>query len=54
MGGWVGGWVEERKEEEVGVVVCGPDGLMREARDTVVGLQKSGRVVDLHEEVFYW
>ena len=43
VGGWVGGWVG------------GPDGLMREARDTVVGLQKGGggRVVDLHEEVLH-
>jgi len=41
------GWREERR----GVVVCGPEGMLREVREAVDG--SKGRM-DMHEEMFKW
>ena len=46
-----GGGREGGREERRGVVVCGPEGMMREVREAVDS--SKGRM-DLHEEVFKW
>ncbi|TFJ79905.1 hypothetical protein NSK_008762 [Nannochloropsis salina CCMP1776] len=45
-----GGW----EEETWSVVACGPEGLVREARDGVIARQQEGIKVAFHEEVFHW
>jgi hypothetical protein len=55
-GGIVGEWVEEEEEEgkRSGVVVSGPDGLVRDVRNTCAGLIWEGRDVDVQVEKFGW
>lgn len=53
----VGAWVEKEAGEgegAVGVVVCGPMGMVGDVRDAVMLLQRGGGEVALHEEVFCW
>jgi len=54
-GGIVGEWVEEEEEgARSGVVVSGPDGLVRDVRNTCAGLIWKGRDVDVQVEKFGW
>jgi len=39
---------------ERGVVVCGPDGMLVEARNAVIDLQRKKGRIAMHEEVFHW
>jgi hypothetical protein len=36
------------------VLVCGPEGMVVEARNAVIDLQREKKNVELHEEVFHW
>ncbi|KAM3568988.1 hypothetical protein VYU27_008902 [Nannochloropsis oceanica] len=52
-------WSESReggKEDggEKGVVVCGPDAMLVEARNAVMELQEAKERIAMHEEVFHW
>jgi len=52
-------WSESReggKEDggEKGVVVCGPDAMLVEARNAVMELQEVKERIAMHEEVFHW
>ncbi|KAG9192950.1 hypothetical protein G6011_11684 [Alternaria panax] len=52
-GGIVGEWVEESQGKS-GVVVSGPDGLVRDVRNTVAGLVWRGKDVDVQVEKLGW
>lgn len=56
VGGLIKGVVENgtRKDERVGVVVSGPDGLGRGVRNTCAGLVREGRDVGVVVEKFGW
>ncbi|CAN9080908.1 unnamed protein product [Alternaria alternata] len=54
-GGIVGEWVEEEEEgKRSGVVVSGPDGLVRDVRNKCARLIRKGRDVDVQVEKFGW
>lgn len=52
---WCASWGgEEEGGGEKGVVVCGPDGMIVEARNAVIDLQREQKRIAMHEEVFHW
>jgi hypothetical protein len=52
-GGIISEWVEEEKGRS-GVVVSGPDGLVKDIRNTCAGLIGRGADVDVQVEKFGW
>jgi hypothetical protein len=48
------GWVDGEREGGAGVVVSGPDGLVRDVRNTCAGLVARGRDVSVQVEKFGW
>jgi NAD(P)H-flavin reductase len=48
------GWVGEDGDERSGVVVSGPDGLVRDVRNVCAGLMWKGRDVGVQVEKFGW
>lgn len=41
-------------EDGMGVVVCGPSGMVRDVRNTCAAMQRSGKMTDIVTEKFGW
>ncbi|KAF1947744.1 hypothetical protein EJ02DRAFT_449226 [Clathrospora elynae] len=50
----LGGWVDEERGGSTGVVVSGPDGLVRDVRNECAGLVWRGKDVNVQVEKFGW